>query len=196
MIRGIALVALLLACGAARAESPVEREAKQHFLAGQKHFDSARWGEALVEFDQSYRLSGYPALVYKIALCQDQLGQSADALASYEKYLRDDPKSERRAGIEDRIAKIRILLAPPEKPAPPSSVTPPVEHAATAAPAPEHRPATPVYKRWWLWTVVGAVAAGGVAIGLGVGLTQGGVQHEPGWSPDFVIGPPQALVTF
>ena len=30
---------------------------------------------------------------------------------------------------------------------------------------------TPVYKKWWLWTIVGVVIAGG-AVGLGVGLTQ------------------------
>jgi hypothetical protein len=40
--------------------------------------------------------------------------------------------------------------------------------ALTSAPA-AHRDAQPVYKKWWLWTIVGvAVAGAGVGIGLGV----------------------------
>ena len=36
------------------------------------------------------------------------------------------------------------------------------------------REPVPVYKRWWLWTAVGAVVVVGVGVGLGVGLTSGG----------------------
>jgi hypothetical protein len=43
------------------------------------------------------------------------------------------------------------------------------------APRPPTRRTTPLYKRWWLWSTVGAVAVGlGLGIGLGLGL-----QHEP-----------------
>lgn len=30
----------------------------------------------------------------------------------------------------------------------------------------------PLYKRWWIWTIVGSVVLSGTAIGLGVGLTE------------------------
>jgi hypothetical protein len=30
----------------------------------------------------------------------------------------------------------------------------------------------PVYRRWWLWTIVGVAVAAGVGVGLGVGLTR------------------------
>ncbi|HKO95152.1 MAG TPA: hypothetical protein VJU61_28550, partial [Polyangiaceae bacterium] len=50
------------------------------------------------------------------------------------------------------------------------------------APAPvdrEDRPtATPVYKRWWLWTVVGLVVAGAAA-GVAVALTREQTHYEP-----------------
>jgi hypothetical protein len=55
---------------------------------------------------------------------------------------------------------------------------------ATAAPAradlvatstPARDAHTPVYKKWWLWTIVG-VAAVGAGVGLGVGL---GMSHSP-----------------
>ena len=185
--RAMRMVALLLAlAGTAHAESPAELEAKQHFMAGQKAESAARWSEALAEYQKSYSLSKYPALIYKVALCHDQLGQRSEAIAAYEQYLREDPATQRRAGVEDRIAKLKAELAPK-----------PVEAKPIVAekPAPAEQ-RTPVYKKWWLWTIVGVVVVGGVAVGLGVGLTQNQIQHEPGWNPDFEIGPPQALVSF
>lgn len=41
-------------------------------------------------------------------------------------------------------------------------------------------PATPpIYRRWWLWGIVGGLVAVGVGVGLGVGLTQSGGAGEP-----------------
>jgi outer membrane biosynthesis protein TonB len=83
--------------------------------------------------------------------------------------------------------------APASAPPPsgsPSATTPPAAAAptsatpgdSTAAPAnavsaqaPEK---TPVYKKWWLWTIVGVVVVG-VAIGAGVGATAGGSNSPP-----------------
>ncbi len=55
-------------------------------------------------------------------------------------------------------------------------VAPPVK-AAVAVPVavePSTPPAenTPVYKKWWLWTIVGVVVVAGVGVGLGVGLSK------------------------
>ena len=47
----------------------------------------------------------------------------------------------------------------------------PARIAATAV-----SPRRPVYKRWWLWTTVGAVALVGVGVGLAVGLTPANAQ--------------------
>jgi hypothetical protein len=179
---------VLLAALAARAESPAEQEAKQHFLTGQKAFDAARWSDALAEFKASYALSKYPALIYKIALCHDQLGEPEAALAAYEQYLREDPQTQRRAGVEERIGRLERQLA---KPAPPRRVETPPPVATPAVRVEAHT--TPLYKKWWLWTIVGVAVAGGVAVGLGVGLTQGGVSRDYPWNPDVTIGPPQAI---
>ncbi|MGZ3426622.1 MAG: hypothetical protein ACXVCV_08235, partial [Polyangia bacterium] len=56
-------------------------------------------------------------------------------------------------------------------------VAAPATAVATAAPAsidvakaaPERRP---VYKKWWFWTTAGVVVAGGLAVGLAVGLAK------------------------
>ncbi len=43
----------------------------------------------------------------------------------------------------------------------------------------------PVYKKWWLWTVVGVVAAG-AAVGIGVGVTQSSSRFD---APLGTVGP-------
>src|SRR5256885_40319 len=123
-MRSIALAIVMLLTLPAHAESPAEREAREHYATGQKLFDQARYSDALAEFQQSYVLSKYPALIYKIALCQDQLGRSAEALESYETYLKADPQSSRRSGVEERIAKLREILHPPAPPQQPAPVAP------------------------------------------------------------------------
>jgi hypothetical protein len=80
------------------------------------------------------------------------------------------------------------VTAPPSSPPPPveppdevegtqpAKVAPTPAPAATAAPAtaPQSAPqaSTPIYKKWWLWTIVGVVVVGGVV--AAVVLTQGG----------------------
>jgi len=195
----------------ARAESPAEREAREHYTSGQKLFDQARYADALAEFQQSYALSKYPALIYKMALCQDQLGRSAEAVESYESYLKADPQTSRRAGVEERIAKLRETLRPSAAWPPggptkePTSSQPPSSSSATSSPAVQQqsqlppssssssaevsKPAsksTPVYKKWWLWTIVGVVAVG-AAVGIGVGVT---ASQQSSFSPTLPpIGP-------
>jgi hypothetical protein len=72
------------------------------------------------------------------------------------------------------------VAAPPVAESPPAS-PPPV---ADAAPSTHPSSSTKIYKRWWLWTIVG-VAAAGAAVGLGVGLTQ---QHSfDSTLPDLVV---------
>jgi|SRR5581483_771977 len=165
------LLALVAWASLARADSPNEIEARRRYAEAQKLFDRARFGDALAEFEASYALSGYPAIVHKIAMCHDQLGHVDQAIESYQRYLALEPATERRAGIEERIATLeRTRAAPPptvEEPKP--KPVPPVIAAAVERPKPR-----PVYKKWWLWTIVGVAAAGAaLGIGLGVGLSGG-----------------------
>jgi tetratricopeptide (TPR) repeat protein len=70
----------------------------------------------------------------------------------------------------------------------PQSTTPqsptPAPAAATSSPTPSVTASappkkTPVYKKWWLWTIVGVVAVG-AGVGLGVGLSQSSNRTYPG----------------
>jgi hypothetical protein len=48
----------------------------------------------------------------------------------------------------------------------------------------------PVYKKWWLWTIVGGVAVG-AALGVGLGL---GLSNGPQFDADLgTVGPGAAL---
>lgn len=76
---------------------------------------------------------------------------------------------------------VAATAAPKPAPAPAPAPAPQAqaEHEPTTSPAlqltqssapPSER--TPVYKKWWLWTIVGGVVVVGVGVGLGIGLTQ------------------------
>ena len=104
-------------------------------------------------------------------------------------------KAELEAKIKEvEAAKKKLEAAPngppPDAPAPvePAPVKPtPVEPAPAAnlVPAPPEQPASPpedqsvpIYKKWWFWTVIGAVVVG-VTVGGVVAATTGGDDRVP-----------------
>ena len=77
----------------------------------------------------------------------------------------------------DAPATEATTTAPAEAPPPPSSSTAtPTTTSVTATAPPRH---TPVYKKWWLWTIVGVVAVG-AGVGLGIGLSSSSTRSYPG----------------
>jgi tetratricopeptide (TPR) repeat protein len=59
---------------------------------------------------------------------------------------------------------------PPQQPPPPQTTTTTTQSTTTASTSTTSSEApTPIYKKWWLWTVVGVVVVG-VAVGAGVGV--------------------------
>ncbi len=173
--------------------------ARALFISGSKHFDLGEYDQALADFKEAYRIKEDPVLLYNIAQCQRLLKHDEEALRAYKTFLHRAPDSPVRAEVEQRIAALeeaidarkRATSMPPdrvlEQQKPPPTVTPPeatvtpppTQPAPTVATTPAVTetappPRTPVYKRWWLWTAVGAVAAVGVGVGLGVGLSAHG----------------------
>jgi hypothetical protein len=73
-----------------------------------------------------------------------------------------------------------------------TTTTAPTTTTATTAQAETTKPrdTTPVYKKWWLWTIVGGVVVVGVGVGVGVAVSQKG---EP-WATNPQIGPGAALL--
>ena len=139
----IAIVVVLMTAlaGGSFADTLKDQQSREHFTRGQKLFEAADYEGALREFTQSYELTQYPAILYKIALCQDQLGHNAEAIEAYKGYLAADPKTPRRKGIEARLEKLQASATPPTTP-PPATPPPPRAPTATTPPATTAPPAT------------------------------------------------------
>ncbi|HEX4458174.1 MAG TPA: tetratricopeptide repeat protein [Polyangia bacterium] len=171
-----ALATLALVCSLARPASALteeEERAKAHFLAGQSYYDQASYADALKEFNEAYRLSKKPALLYNIARCYEGLGQLGDAVNMLERYVTDEPDASDRTSIEERIHNLKErqkhaaeVATPPAAPKP-VAVTPPP--AIVAPPPPRTAPDTAPRHRRWTWIVGGAgVAILGGALGTGI----------------------------
>ena len=161
--RALALLALLCALVApAHAMTEEEERAKAHFLAGQSYYDQASYADALKEFNEAYRLSQKPALLYNVARCYEALGRFAEAVGMLQRYLADEPETTDRAAIEERIRNLQERQKQADK-APPPVVIPPPPIVTAPPPPPEPR------HRQWTWIVGGAgVALLGAALGTGV----------------------------
>ncbi|HEY2743897.1 MAG TPA: hypothetical protein VGL86_04720, partial [Polyangia bacterium] len=145
----------------------------------------------------------YPdsSFLFNIGQCQRQLGLKQDAVLSYKAYLREAPSTPRRDEVLAIVHNLESLIRDDEatkrgrpegtiipNDKPPDTTTtqtppPPPNDGATTLTATTTAPPrrTPIYKKWWLWTVVG-VAAVAVGVGLGVGLSAHGTSY-PGAPP-------------
>jgi hypothetical protein len=207
-LRSVALgcvVAFGLALAAPRgagAADTRELKAREEFAAG-------RYQQALDLFAKLYAESLHPTYLRNIGRCYQNLGDPDKAIISFRDYLRKQKSitPEERAEIEGFIAEMEQLkkqraasgaspgAPPPESrsPAPPndeSTIAPlPAAPAPKDTGAPEtlvSAPAThptdeasPIYTRWWFWTIVGAAAVGA---GLGIAAATGSFTktQEPG----------------
>lgn len=106
------VVALLVASSPAFAQtSPAEAES--HFKRGVAFYQEADYRAALVEFKRAYELSKNWRLLYNLAQAQYQAHDYAEALASFETYLReggDKLPRQRRAEVDKEIARLRARV--------------------------------------------------------------------------------------
>ncbi len=163
------IAALVLAAVApAHAMTEEEERAKAHFLAGQSYYEQASYTDALREFNEAYRISKKPALLYNVARCFEALEQYADAVKMLERYLEEDPQTTDRQAVETRIANLKEREAAQKKAAAEAAeaARPP---AATTAPATTAPATTPRRKRLYTW-IVGGVGVAALAAALGTGI--------------------------
>lgn len=168
-------------------------------------YNDGRVADALGYFQRSYALSQRPALLFNIATAHERLRHDAEAIAAYRAYLERVPDADNRRFVEERIAFLESSTASAPRPAPLTETTaeptaPTPEEAASAVDLgrassssghdePAHRP---LVKRWWFWTVIGAVVVGG-AVTAGLLLTRGDAGTEAPLPGD--VGPGGVVVT-
>jgi hypothetical protein len=195
-----ALLSLVLCC---QAYAMDKVKAREHYRIASQHYDLGEYKDALDGFKEAYRNYEDPVFLFNIAQCHRQLGNKLDAIRAYRTYLLKVPDATNREAVRDMVAKLDKQLAdeaaakreppqgtltpgeakPVEKTVPQTPVEPPPQvKSDEPPPAPIPAPAetvekpkeTPVYKKWWLWTIVGGVVALGVGVGVGVALTTPG----------------------
>lgn len=186
ILRLTAVMAVLAVAGAASAEQLDDvNAARTHYKKGTRAFELGHYSEAIKEYEAAYEAKDDPALLYNIGQAYRLSGNNAEALRAYKMYLHRLPEAgnadevrgrilELQKTIDEQHAKPSIPAAPPAtEPATPPTTTPvpAVHELANAQPPPVDHP-RPVYKKWWFWTTAGVVVAGGLAVGLAVGLAK------------------------
>ena len=182
-----------------------------------KLFDEAKSVEALDGFQGAYNRRQMPWLLLNIGRTVQRLGRPQEAISYYERYKKAEPNID--AATLDRVNKYieqakALLETTPTDPKPPepnpAGQTPatgdPNAKPATTTPAnPQLVPAqalttpptpavdtpkeTPLYKKWWFWTIVGVAVAGGVAAGVGAAAASKPTVVEPFLPTDPVYMP-------
>jgi hypothetical protein len=216
---GVVLVVLFFA-GAepARAGDPKLDAARAHSQEGDAYYKLEKYAGAITEYEQAYLAKPDPSFLYNIAQCHRLMGNGAEAIHFYRRFLTDAPNAPNRAVAEKHIRELEDLAshgtAPPptipppvpvspapvspapvspapvsptpvspagESPLAPLSATPTNPPPELSAPAPTSTPVSttpnvendtpsgqtesqPIYHKWWFWTGVGAVVAGGIIL--------------------------------
>ena len=185
-------------------------EARQHYEKATAHFAVGEFAEAAGEYQAAFKAKPDPALLYDAAQAYRLANNPDKALILYRNYLQLYPNESNISEVRAQIEKLKDAVAAAEKAktAPPTGTNEPKRIAPDATPAetttarPSSEPtnsigsssqaveaepparATPIYKKWWLWTAVGVVVAGGVVVA--VVLT---TQPSGTWSNAPDVGP-------
>jgi tetratricopeptide (TPR) repeat protein len=190
--------------GASVAAAGDSESARAHFNRGTKLYDLGRYLEAAKEYEATYELKDDPAILFNIGQAYRLGGNLPDAIRAYKSFLRRVPDSPQRPTVETHIRNMQAELdkqraaTPPPATPPAATVAPPTAQAtATAPPATASAPSddrgrTPVYKKWWLWTIVGGVVVAGVVVGVTVAVVTRD-SFEPSLG---TIGPSALTVSF
>ncbi len=183
---GVLLFALPSAWGASPDEQ--ERAARKACLLG----DVRKGTEILADL---YLDTKNPTHIYNQGRCFEQNGQNEQAILRFREYLRKAenlPAADAKA-VEKKIKDLEekgSAAAPAAGPASAGSpaAAVPLPSSAAAAPSPDPlqisqppppaQESTPVYNRWWFWSGVGVVVAGGVVAAVLLS-TRSSAAHSP-----------------
>jgi tetratricopeptide (TPR) repeat protein len=165
------------------------------FQQAQEQSGMGHLGEAAQLYKTAYDVSADPVLLFNIARVLHKQGQSKEAASYYRQYLSSPiDNAEQKAKAREYLDQL-----PPTEDVPPPNQPVPDSTAASRQAAPlgtnqlgqtgdatarlEPLPlspgaglrmdaataSAPIYKKWWLWTLVGGAVAAGV-VGLSVGF--------------------------
>ena len=137
--------------------------AKQLNKDGERLFNLGKFKEAAAAYAKAHEAVPLPGFLHNLGQCHarmDTVRELEKAVFYFESYLTRQPGAPNSAEVTEEIARLErkietlrdykkpVLLGVNGRPL-----------ARTAQPATE----TPIYKKWWFWTIVGAVVAGAAA---------------------------------
>ena len=146
------LVALLLMSGRpSRAADPRLDAARAHSQEGDSYYKLEKYTNAIAEYEQAYLAKPDPSFLYNIAQCHRLMGQGAEAIKFYRRFLKDAPTAPNRAVAEKHIRDLEEASSGTQPPAAPSVTTsrpPPVAPAPISVipppqPSPGSSPSSP-----------------------------------------------------
>lgn len=143
----IALGLLLLGDSAANAESldkPEDAKALEHLSRGNNLYRVRSFEEAVAEYKAGAIIQPAPIFDYNLGQCYRQLGQYADAIWHYERFVRTSTNTPKHNELARKfVAQMRAELEQKARTEPPTDAAP--ASAPASAPAgPPSEPATPV----------------------------------------------------
>ncbi len=164
-----------------------EEEARTLFEAGRIAFEDGRFADALASFQRAFDLSNRPLLLFNIGACLDRLQRNAEAIEAFEHYLRAQPEASNRPEVEARVRELRAG-AEREREREEELRREAERRAALEAELQARDAEVPLVRKWWLWTLVGAVVAAAVITTVAI------LAYDPGYE-DPILGS-TGLVTF
>lgn len=87
-----------------------EREAFDTFIqAGREAFEAERYDKALRALNEAYFVFPLPELLFRIAQCHENLGQTSQAAEKYQQYIDEVPDARNREEIKTKIAALELI---------------------------------------------------------------------------------------
>ena len=171
---------------------PPDSQARELFQKAEMSFNLGRFADALTDYQGAYESKPLPAFLFNIAQCYRNMQNYERARFFYRRYLALDPHTANRHLVEELIAEmtrvldkggdgraggpaavgsdaaptVNLAAAEPAAPAPAASSSSSSILVAQADASASPQSARPIYKRWWFWAGIGAVAAGAVIAGV------------------------------
>ena len=144
-------ILLLIAAGAAQADSPSEHaiaEGRYHLRKANGLAGDDRCQAAIHEYTLAYKKLRDPVVLFNRAECYRRIGEDEKAVADYRAFLEAVPAAPNRVQIEAKIAALHARLWPvagpaparPSGPGPDRATAPPPVHPLATAPSPEPEP--------------------------------------------------------
>jgi tetratricopeptide (TPR) repeat protein len=130
-----------------------------------KLFSASKYEDALPIYQSIYDQTSEPTMLYRIALCQEKLNRPKDAVASYQRFLKEAPADNSFREKAESSMKEQAALIPKD-----------------AQPDPEPEPPKPPKKKsTFLYAGAGATGVAGIAFGiLGLQKAIDASKGEPG----------------